>query len=118
MKSLTEIKSELVKEKEKYFKNYLYWCKKIKKKAREILKDDVRVLIFGSIVKRLWGPNSDIDVLIISKNLKKDWFENTPVKLEIKKSVGLFSPFQIHLITPQEYKKWYRKFIKKDYVVI
>jgi predicted nucleotidyltransferase len=49
---------------------------KIKNKAIKILGKDVKVLVFGSIVKGNWTPNSDIDVLIISKNLNKNWFEN------------------------------------------
>jgi len=115
MKTLTQIKKEIVEEKEKYFKNYIFWCKKIKKKAREILGEDVRVLVFGSIVKGNWGPNSDIDVLIISKKLKNNLEESLHIKTEIKKKIGPFSPFQIHLANLEEYKDWYKKFIKKNY---
>ncbi len=35
MKSYIQIKKEIVEEKNKYFKNYIFWCKKIKKKAKE-----------------------------------------------------------------------------------
>jgi predicted nucleotidyltransferase len=41
----------IVEEKEKYFKNYLYWGKKIKEVAKKLLGKDVKVLIFGSVVK-------------------------------------------------------------------
>ncbi len=118
MITLVDIKRDIVERKEKYFRNYLYWCKKIKNKAIKVLGKDVKVLVFGSIVKGNWTPNSDIDVLIISKNLNKNWFKNTPIKLKIKKAVGLFSPFQIHLATPEEYENWYKKFIKKDYIEV
>jgi len=113
-----EARAKIVEKKQKYFKNYLYWCKKIKKKARELLGKDVKVLVFGSVVRGDFGPNSDIDVLIISKNLKKDWSENNQIKVEIKKEIGFFTPFQIHLATPEEFKNWYKKFIKKDFKVI
>jgi predicted nucleotidyltransferase len=118
MITLTEIKRELVEEKEKYFKNYLYWGKKIKEIAKKLLDKDVRVLIFGSVVKGKWGPNSDIDVLVISNKLSKNWIKNRIIRTKIKKEIGPFSPFQIHLATPEEYKNWYRRFIKKDYVEI
>jgi len=118
MITLTEIKRELIEEKEKYFKNCLYWGKKIKEIAKKLLGKDVRVLIFGSLVKGKWGPNSDIDVLIISNKLSKNWIKNRLIRTKIKKEIGPFSPFQIHLATPEEYKNWYRRFIKKDYVEI
>jgi predicted nucleotidyltransferase len=118
MITLTEIKRELVEEKEKYFKNYLYWSKKIKEIAKKLLGKDVKVLIFGSVVKGKWGPNSDIDVLIISNKLSKNWIKNRLIRTKIKKEIRPFSPFQIHLATPEEYKNWYRKFIKKDYIEI
>jgi uncharacterized protein len=91
---------------------------KIKNKAIKVLGKDVKVLVFGSIVKENWTLNSYIDILIISKNLNKNWFKNTPIKLKIKKAIGLFSPFQIHLATPEEYENWYKKFIKKDYIEV
>jgi len=115
VKSLTEIKLEIVEEKRKYFENYLYWCKRIKKRAIKLLGKDVKVLVFGSVVKGCWGPDSDIDVLVISSKLKENWMENMPIKLEIKRAVGSFSPFQIHLARPEEYLNWWKKFIKKDY---
>jgi predicted nucleotidyltransferase len=115
MKSLTEIEREIAEEKRKYFENYLYWCRRIKRKAIELLGKDVRVLVFGSAVKGSWGPNSDIDVLIISDKLKENWIENMPTKLAIKKAAGSFSPFQVHLATPEEYRNWWKRFIKMDY---
>jgi len=118
MKTLTEIQWEIAREKEKYFRNYLFWCKKIKRKAKKILGEDVTVLVFGSVVKGQWTPRSDIDVLIISKYVKNNWEENTLRKVEIKKAVSLFSPFQIHLATPSEYRNWWKKFIKRDYRVV
>jgi len=34
-------------------------------------------------------------------------------KVKIWKKIGFFSPFEIHLITPEEYKNWYQYFIKE-----
>ena len=51
MITLVDIKKEIVERKEKYFRNYLYWCKKIKNKAIKVLGKDVKVLVFDSIVK-------------------------------------------------------------------
>ncbi len=115
MKTLIQLKKKIWQKRKRYFENYLFWSRKIKQKTIEILGEDVKVLVFGSIVKGEWGPNSDIDILIISEKLSKNWEENTWIKTEIKKSIDLFSPFQIHLATPQEYQNWYQKFIKGDF---
>jgi predicted nucleotidyltransferase len=57
-------------------------------------------------------PGSDIDVLIVASQ-----FEN-PLKrskfyLKVNQKIGFLSPFEIHLITPKEYKEWYQYFIKE-----
>jgi predicted nucleotidyltransferase len=71
MKSLTLINKKIWEERKEYFENYLEWGKKIKEIAQKILGKKVKVLIFGSIVRGDWTPDSDIDVLIISKNFQK-----------------------------------------------
>ena len=104
-------------QKKKYFENYLAWSQKIKKEAEKLLSP-VKVLVFGSVVKGDWGPNSDIDILIISDKLSKNWEKNTIFKVKIKSKIDPFSPFQIHLARPEEYERWYKNFIKDDYIVI
>jgi hypothetical protein len=74
MITLTEIKRELVEEKEKYFKNYLYWCKKIKEIAKKLLGKDVKVLIFGSVVKGKWGLKEGYENWY-KKFIKEDYIE-------------------------------------------
>ena len=65
------------------------------------------VFIFGSVAEGKEEIGSDIDILIISPNLK----DRGKVIAKIWKKIGFFSPFEIHLITPEEYK-WYKHFIK------
>lgn len=103
----------LIEEAEKeevYFKNYLKYAKKIKRTVQDLL-GEVKVLIFGSILKKNEVPE-DIDVLVISPKL-----ENSEIKSEIRaklwQKLGFFSPFEIHLITPEEYKDWYQYFIEE-----
>lgn len=118
MKTLTTILKEIWEEKRKYFENIDFYAKEIKRISREILGDDVRVLLFGSIVKRDWTPGSDIDVLIISDKLSTNWEENIWIKTKIKSSIDPFSPFQIHLARYEEFEKWYKNFIKNDYLEV
>lgn len=117
MTKLVEIKKKRWEEKRKYFENYLYYCQKIKEAAEKVL-GSVRVLVFGSIVRGDWGPNSDIDVLIISDKLSENWEENRIYKLQIKREAGISFPFQLHLVRPEEYEGWYKNFIKNDYIEI
>jgi predicted nucleotidyltransferase len=56
--------------------------------------------------------------LIISNKLSKNWIKNRIIRTKIKKLIGPSSPFQIHLTRPEEYKSWWEKFIKKDYIEI
>lgn len=114
-KSFVEILKEIAEEKRKYFENYLDYAKKIKEKAKELLGEDVKVLVFGSVVRGDWWLDSDIDVLIISDKLSPNWIDNREIRTEIKKSIGSFHPFQIHLATTEEYEEWFKKFIKEDY---
>jgi predicted nucleotidyltransferase len=51
VESLIDILIEKAKEKEKYFQNYLFYAKEIKKGIEEIL-GKARVFVFGSILRK------------------------------------------------------------------
>ncbi|MCX7716148.1 MAG: nucleotidyltransferase domain-containing protein, partial [Endomicrobia bacterium] len=106
MKDLTLINKKLWLEKKKYFENLDFYAKKIKAVAENLI-GPVKVIIFGSVVKKNYTPLSDIDVLVISENLSADWKKNRFVRTEIKKSIDVFSPFQLHLVRPEEFENWY-----------
>lgn len=108
--TLTDILIEEEKEKEIYFKNYLFYAKQIKKEAEKIL-GEVKVFVFGSILRQN-EPKRDIDILIVSKNLD-DFKKRREVRVRVWKKIGIFSPFEIHFATPDEYNGWYRYFLKR-----
>lgn len=110
MKSEIEELIERAKEEEKYFKNYLKYAKVIKKEAKKFLKG-VKVIVFGSILRKNEIAR-DIDVLVISSDLE-DSEKRSQIREKIFKKIGIFSPFEIHFITPQQYKDWYRHFLDK-----
>jgi len=110
MKSLTDLLIEQEKENSIYFSNYLKYAKEIKKEAQKFLKK-VRVFIFGSILNKGETPR-DIDILIVSQKLKKNT-DKVNLRIKIWKKIGLFSPFELHFVTPDEYKNWYRFFLRK-----
>ena len=116
MRTLIDFLIEKKQRDEKYFKNYLFWAKKIKKEAKKNL-EDVRVLLFGSVIKKQTEPGSDIDVLIISPQLKSPE-KKSKILTEILREIGQSSPFEIHLVTPEEYRNWYQRFIKKEFIEV
>lgn len=119
MKSLVTINKKFWDQKRKYFENCLDYGKKIKEKSMELLDDEnVKVIFFGSIARGDYGPNSDIDVLIVSEKLSENWIENRHFRTELRKFIGISSPFQFHLATPSQFENWYKKFIKDEFVII
>jgi hypothetical protein len=109
-KTLVDLLIEKNKEQEKYFRNYLHYARIIKREAEKIL-GKIRVIVFGSILKKD-EMAQDIDILIISPGLETPE-KKSEIRMELREKMGFSSPFEIHLITPQDYKNWYRNFIKK-----
>jgi predicted nucleotidyltransferase len=101
---------ERQKRQEKYFKNYLFYAKRIKKIA-QLLLGEVQVFVFGSVLRKDEIPQ-DIDILIISPKLETGE-QKIKIKLKIQKKLGFSSPFEFHLVSPDEYSQWYRYFIKE-----
>jgi predicted nucleotidyltransferase len=108
--NLMDILIEEAQEKEKYFQNYLFYAKEIKKVAEKFL-GKTRVFIFGSILKKKEVAR-DIDILIVSPKLKTTT-QKSKVLARLWKKFGINIPFEFHLINPGEYKNWYRYFIKE-----
>jgi predicted nucleotidyltransferase len=108
--SLTEILTEQAKEEEKYFKNYLAFGRKIKKIVKNL--KDARVYFFGSVIEGNYTPASDIDVIIVSRNMPSSLSKRNKIKVKILKEIGIFAPFEIHLANEKEFE-WYKRFIKK-----
>ncbi len=114
--SLYQSLANRYKKREKYFKDFRKYAKIIKNKAKKIFKD-AKVIVFDSIIKGNYGPDSDIDLLIISKNIPEEHRKQVEIKYNILKSFK-DSPFEIHLATPEMYENWYKKFIKNEYIEI
>ncbi|ADC65217.1 DNA polymerase beta domain protein region [Ferroglobus placidus DSM 10642] len=105
-----DVVREIAKEERKYFENYIYYAKLIKEKAKELL-GEAEVYVFGSVVEGKHTPASDIDVLVVSKNMPKKQSERGRIRAEILKSIDVFAPFEIHLANEKEFE-WYRRFVK------
>lgn len=114
--NLYKLLADRFQKKEKYFKNYLAFVKIVKERAQNILPD-VKVLIFGSVIKGEYLPSSDIDILIISEKVPPEIFAQTKIKYELLKDFEA-NPFELHLVTPKVFENWYKLFIKNDYLEV
>ena len=86
-------------------RNYMDVAKRIKEIVNEMISN-ARVLVFGSVVKGKYTAASDIDILIIA-NVNKE----TADKLKARIYSEVDAPVEIHVITQEQYEKWYKRFI-------
>jgi hypothetical protein len=105
---------ERQKVRERYIKNAKKYLQLIKKRAKKILGNDTKVYLFGSFLKGDFGPNSDIDVLVVSPRAPVESGKKSEILIYLKRGFSVYHPFEIHLVTPEIFENWYKKFIKKD----
>ena len=83
------------------------------KAIKEIVRrryENARVLVFGSVIEGRYTASSDIDVLIVADIGPE---ERVKLKVEILREIGLHIPVEIHIATPEEFERWYSRFIEK-----
>ncbi len=93
-----------------HLKDYL----RIAKKVKEIIKDfdqDAKIYVFGSVVKGKYTACSDIDILVITNNMKNKYEMMTAVYSKIE------APVELHIVNNKLFKKWYRRFIDDDELI-
>jgi len=106
-----DVRIEMAKEDRKYFENWEDYAKIIAEVARDCL-EDARVYVFGSVAEGRHTPASDIDMMIVSPETPRRMEDRARIAGEIFKRVGVFSPFELHIVTPEEFE-WYRRFVRK-----
>ncbi len=110
-KTLVDLQLETLEEWREYYEKPLEYAEKIKSTVRK-LDPEARVILFGSLVKGEMKPDSDIDVLIITR-LASNVNTRMKLRVSIAREIGDCTPFEIHIVTPEEYESWYKKFIDK-----
>ena len=100
------------KNRDKYLKNMDYYLKAIKEFFKREF-GEVEIFLFGSILRDDFGPNSDVDILVVSKNAPEDSLGKAKLIAKIKDEIGFVNPFEFHIITPEIYDEWYSSFIKE-----
>jgi len=101
---------------EKFRKRYLDYAKVIKKEALKFFGSLLKlVVVFGSTVEGGTRPLSDIDIAIVLGGRVGE-LDRAKFRVSINKLFGLH-PFEIHIITIDEWENWYRRFVRK-YIII
>jgi predicted nucleotidyltransferase len=97
-----------MKQRREMLKNYKKYLAKIYSSSKEILKDS-KLYIFGSVIEGKNVGGSDIDLLIIA-NVPKNHLIRTQIIANIEEKAGLplSHPFEIHLLSSEEFKIWKR----------
>lgn len=89
-------------------RDYKVVAEKVKVLAEEIL-GDVQVYVFGSVVEGKVTASSDIDVLVIVKEMDDE-------KIYRFKSLvysSLDAPLEVHVTSSEKFKSWYKRFVSK-----
>ena len=109
--SWVEMRLRELKRLEEYRRNAKLYLNRVKE---AVLKRDrgARVLVFGSFVEGSARKDSDIDVLIVTR-LAKDPWERARLRAEVNELLGEGNPFELHIVTDEEFREWYLKFLKK-----
>lgn len=83
-------------------------------KVKEIIKridPNAKIYVFGSVVKGRYTASSDIDILVVTKDIGKKYQMKVSVYKEIE------APIELHVTTPEKFHAWYKKFIDPDEII-
>jgi predicted nucleotidyltransferase len=105
---------ERKQKREHFLENIDYYLNLIKERAKNNLGEETKIYLFGSYLTKNFGPNSDIDILVVTEN-EIDQREKSRVLSEILKDFDVYHPFEIHFASKSQFENWYKKFLKGDY---
>ena len=97
-----------------FLENWRYWAHRVTEASKSVL-GPCEVYVFGSIAECEWTNGSDLDILVICDQLSRSSKDRAELKALIEEKAGLplYSPVEIHLVTREE-AKWYWRHIKKS----
>lgn len=107
--SLIDLQIEYARRRESYVKNAARHLEKIKEVCRRF-DPGCSLIVFGSFARGTLRVDSDVDVLVITEIARRA-DRRAELRAAIAREIGLVTPFEIHIATPEEYEKWYKRFI-------
>ncbi|WP_148682293.1 nucleotidyltransferase domain-containing protein [Pyrobaculum neutrophilum] len=87
-----------------YLRNYRAVAELVKEVARWY-DPEARVYVFGSAVRGDYTAASDIDILVVTNAVERKYDIMTEVYRRTE------APVEVHVTTPQQFQRWYRRFI-------
>jgi len=113
---ITDILLDIKRERDRIIKRLNHVLSEIKNIAKSYDKNS-KILLFGSAYKQELKSDSDIDIIIISEKSVDHNFRMELLR-KIYSVLGGEGIIQLHIITSEEFERWYIKFIKDDYMEI
>lgn len=93
-----------------FLSNFREVAKSVKNIAKKI-DPNAEVYVFGSVVTGKYTAASDIDILIIVNDISKKY----EIIVEVYRSIE--APIELHVITHQQFERWYKRFIDKNELI-
>lgn len=111
MADLIDFQIEIVRRFREMRRNYVDNVRKIKDFAKDVFGSRLlSVYVFGSVVEGKERPMSDVDVaIVLSESAEEE--ERMKLYRKVREHFGLH-PFEIHIVTINEWEGWYKRFVK------
>jgi len=102
--------SEVMVERARMLRDWTRYAEAIARAVRELLPD-ARVYVFGSVVSGKAIGSSDVDILVVARELPKSHLERARIKALVEEKCELphYHPFEIHLVTREEAEPFLRR---------
>jgi len=86
----------------------------VARKVKNTIKNidpGAKVCVFGSAVNGTYTGASDIDILMITKNVNKKY----EIMVEVYSRTE--APVELHIVTPRVFERWYKRFMDENSLV-
>jgi len=93
-----------------YLKNYMRVAREVKG-ILKVIDPQVKVYVFGSVVKGEFTAASDIDILAVTEAIER----KKEMTIEVYKKIK--APVELHVTSPNKFKTWYMKFINANEII-
>jgi len=102
--------SEVMVERARMLRDWTRYAEAIARAVRELLPE-ARIYVFGSVVSGKAVGSSDVDILVVARELPRSHLERARIKALVEERCGLpyYHPFEIHLVTPDEAEPFLRR---------
>jgi predicted nucleotidyltransferase len=95
-----------------FFENINYYLNVIKERAKQNLGKETKIYLFGSYLTENFGPNSDIDILVVTED-EIDQKEKSRVLSHILEGFDIYHPFEIHFASKSQFENCIKNFKRK-----